>query len=98
MEFLVLSHETMFRQRLEAVAVFFQDCTHLLFLDADVAFTVDTIRKMLGAGGREGHVKGIKAKLPSVRVQRVYKTCLASASCHSSHDSWTRPIHSESLI
>lgn len=25
------------------------DCTHLLFLDADVAFTVDTIRKMLGA-------------------------------------------------
>ncbi|CAJ1379539.1 unnamed protein product [Effrenium voratum] len=24
------------------------DCTHLLFLDADVAFSVDTIRKMLG--------------------------------------------------
>ena len=30
--------------------LFFKDCTHLLFLDADVAFTVDTIRKMLGAG------------------------------------------------
>jgi hypothetical protein len=51
-----LSLAMMVWQRLEAVKsahVFVQDCTHLLFLDADVAFTVDTIRKMLGAGERE---------------------------------------------
>jgi len=68
------------------------DCTHLLFLDADVAFTVDTIRKMLGAD-RDVILAPYPAK--SLNEERMLETAARRGSSARLRDGLHYVLHAQ---